>query len=153
MSTISTEQDNAAKAATYCVEAKLVNLAAIRAFVREWAEALDAPPALVSDLLLATDEATTNVILHGYRGEPGTIRVSIMLEEADVIIHIRDNAPPFDPTGIPPPDLLKPLDERAPGGLGIFVINDCMDQVCYCELPGEGNLLILRKKRVIKRSR
>jgi serine/threonine-protein kinase RsbW len=126
--------------------AELKNLAAIRDFVRESAAVLDVAPAIISDLLLAVDEAATNVIIHGYRGQQGTIEIEVKREAADIVVHVRDNAPPFDPTNVPSPDLTRPLEERPPGGLGIYLIRQYMDEVIYRLMPQGGNELTLKKR-------
>ncbi len=125
---------------------ELKDLAVIRSFVQESAAALDVAPALVPDLLLAVDEAATNVIIHGYRGQPGTIEIEMKRDEVDVVIYVRDNAPPFDPTDVPAPDLTRPLEERPPGGLGIYLIRQYMDEVIYRLMPQGGNELVLKKR-------
>jgi serine/threonine-protein kinase RsbW len=126
--------------------AELKNLAAIRDFVRESAAVLDVAPAIISDLLLAVDEAATNVIIHGYRGQPGTIEIEVKREAMDAVARVRDDAPPFDPTGVPAPDLARPLEERPPGGLGIYLIRQYMDEVIYRLMPQGGNELTLKKR-------
>ena len=126
--------------------AELKNLAVIRSFVQESAAVLDVAPAIISDLLLAVDEAATNVITHGYRGQQGTIEIEVKREAVDVVVHVRDNAPPFDPTNVPSPDLTRPLEERSPGGLGIYLIRQYMDEVIYRLMPQGGNELILKKR-------
>jgi serine/threonine-protein kinase RsbW len=128
-----------------CLAAELENLAMIRNFVRESAAALGVDPTVVSDLVLAVDEAATNVIVHGYQGRQGTIEIEVAREAMDVVVRMRDDAPPFDPTSAPSPDLIQPLEERTPGGLGIYLIRQYMDEVIHCITPQGGNELILRK--------
>jgi serine/threonine-protein kinase RsbW len=128
-----------------CLAAELKNLAMIRSFVQESAAALGVAPAIISDLLSAVDEAATNVIIHGYQGQQGTIEIEVKREAMDVVVHVRDNAPPFDPTTVPSPDLTRPLGERPPGGLGIYLIRQYMDEVIHRLTPQGGNELILKK--------
>lgn len=135
-----------------CLAAELENLAVIRNFVRDSATALGVDPAVVPDLLLAADEAATNVIVHGYQGRQGTIEIEVAREAMDVVIHVRDNAPPFDPTSAPSPDLTRPLEERSPGGLGIYLIRQYMDEVIHRITPLGGNELILKKEIAARRS-
>ena len=129
-----------------CLAAELENLAVIRHFVQESAAALGVDPAVISDVLLATDEAATNVIVHGYQGRSGTIELEVDREAMDVVIRVRDNAPPFDPTRALLPNLTRPLEERPLGGLGIYLIRQSVDQVIYRITPQGGNELILKKR-------
>ncbi len=128
------------------VPAQTGNLDGILEFVRESAEALGVAPQNVYPFILAVDEATTNVILHGYAGQPGMIELEISREGADLVVCLLDRAPEFDPTGVAPPDLTSPLEERDPGRLGVYLIRQFMDDVTYRPRPGGGNMLTLRKK-------
>ena len=53
------------------IDADLGRLAEVRRFVREEAEAVHATVECLDDLVQAIDEASTNVIVHGYRRRPG----------------------------------------------------------------------------------
>lgn len=128
-----------------CLTAELENLAAIRSFVQESAAALGVDQAVISDVVLAADEAVTNVIVHGYQGRQGTVEIEVEREAMDVVVHVRDNAPPFDPTSVSSPDLSRSMEERPLGGLGIYLIRQYMDEVIYRITPQGGNELILKK--------
>jgi serine/threonine-protein kinase RsbW len=136
-----------------CVAAELKNLAVIRNFAQERATELGIDPGVIADLLLAADEAATNVIVHGYRGQQGMIEIEVAQEAMEVVIRLRDDAPPFDPTSAPSPDLARPLEERPIGGLGIYLIRQYMDEVIHRVKPQGGNELILRKEIVTGRSK
>jgi serine/threonine-protein kinase RsbW len=136
-----------------CLAAELKNLVVIRDFVRASTTALGVDQEVISDVVLAVDEAVTNVIVHGYRGRPGTIQVEVTREATDVVVRLRDHALPFDPTGARPPDLARPLEERPPGGLGIYLMRQYMDEVAYRLTPQGGNELILKKKLSTARSK
>ena len=58
---------------------------------------------------------------------------------------IRDNGPAFDPRKTPAPDPETPIEERNPGGLGIFLVRSKMDEMDYRREDG-WNIVILRKK-------
>ena len=48
------------------------------------------------------------MIVHGYRGRPGWLDVGVALEDEQFVVTIEDEAPQFDPTGVPEPDLSVP---------------------------------------------
>lgn len=129
-----------------CLAAELENLAVMRNFVQKSATALGVDPAVVSDLVLAADEAVTNVIVHGYQGRRGTIEIEVEREAMDVLVHVRDDAPPFDPSSVPSPDLTRPLEERSPGGLGIYLMRQYVDEVIHRITLQGGNELILKTR-------
>ena len=51
------------------IAAELKNLSVIRRFVQETASAFGADRDMIADVILATDEAATNVIVHGYQNQ------------------------------------------------------------------------------------
>jgi serine/threonine-protein kinase RsbW len=128
------------------VAAKLENLAIIRGFIRLTGVTLGADRDEISDLVLAVDELATNVIVHGYRGESGPLEVEVDREGDMLVVHLRDEAPPFDPTSVPPPDLTIPLEERPLGGLGIHLTRKHVDEISHQALPEGGNELTLKKR-------
>lgn len=130
------------------IAADLNNLAMIRDFVQETATALGADPAAIPDVLLAVDEAATNIIVYGYQGQSGTIEIEMNRMRDSLVVCLRDQAIPFDPTVIPPPDLTLPLEERPVGGLGIYLIRQLMDEVTHRIMPQGGNELILIKRGI-----
>jgi serine/threonine-protein kinase RsbW len=131
---------------TLRISAELDNLALIRHFVEERATALGAASSAIQDLLLAVNEATTNIMMHGYQGQPGVIEIEIRRRGNSLIIRLRDEAPPFDPIIVPPPDLSLPLEKRPLGGLGVYLIRQLMDDVTHRVTPQGGNELILVKR-------
>jgi len=126
--------------------AELKDLAQIRHFVQDAAGAFGVVPDVLPDLLLAVDEAVTNVIVHGYAGRGGPVEIKVARQPDALTIRLRDEARPFDPTGVPAPDLTAPLDERASGGLGIYLIRQAMDELIYHRQPGGGNELTMIKR-------
>jgi serine/threonine-protein kinase RsbW len=128
------------------IEAKLDNLNRIRHFVEERATKLGADPAAVSDVVLAINEAATNIVVHGYQKAPGLIEIEVRRKGGFLEVDVRDHAPAFDPTTVPAPDLTLPLDQRPYGGLGIFLIRKLVDKVIYRITAQGGNELTLVKR-------
>lgn len=132
------------------VAADLQNLAEIRDFVEKTAVMLDVAPSIIPNLQLAVDEAVTNIILHGYRGQAGQVEILVERKVDDLVISLRDHAPPFDPTRVAAPDLTLPVAERVPGGMGLHLIRQTMDQMSYRSTEAGGNELTLVKQGVGK---
>jgi serine/threonine-protein kinase RsbW len=128
------------------VPAERKELAVIRSFIQTQAGSAGFSDESVDDLVLAVDEAATNIIIHGYEEKPGLIEVTFCSTHDTARITLRDRAPSFDPLQVPPPDINLPLHERKAGGLGIHLMRQCVDEICY-RLPEEGgNELLLVKK-------
>ncbi len=126
--------------------AELNNLAMIRRFVEESTLSLSADERTAYALVQAVDECATNIIEHGYRHQPGSIEIEVDRVNETLTLVLRDHAPLFDPTGVPPPDLTRPLQEREPGGLGLYLTRQMVDHWQYRALPDGGNELTLFKQ-------
>jgi serine/threonine-protein kinase RsbW len=121
--------------------AELASLAPIRRVVEEAATAAGADWEAVAGLIQAVDEAATNIIVHGYRGSPGEIELGLIRETDALLVRLRDQAPPFDPTAIPSPDLTLSLNKRKVGGLGVHLMRQCVQRMSYRLTPeGENEL-------------
>lgn len=121
-------------------------LAAVRRFVEEAAIALHGDADVVAELVLAVNEAVTNVLLHGYRGQPGLINIGVERRGHNLVVYLRDQAPPFDPTTVPPPDITLPLERRAIGGMGVHMMREFTDELQYRRTPAGENELIMVKR-------
>ena len=110
-----------------------------------WAEH-GLPEDLEMPVTLALEEALSNVIRHGcLPGQEYDIQVRFAASERAVEIELSDNARPFDPLSLPPPNLDLPIEQRKPGGLGVFLVRQLMDEVSY-EFRGGRNQLRFRKQ-------
>jgi anti-sigma regulatory factor (Ser/Thr protein kinase) len=93
---------------------------------------------------LCLEEALSNVIRHGYRGEPDhSITVNFTVDEiTGLTFTIEDQAPPFAP--VEPPELqeTRSLEEITPGGQGIRLMLRFARTLVYEQLPN-GNRLTL----------
>ena len=131
---------------TKIFDAELNNLTPIRLFIEETALALQFQLKETGDMMQAVDEAVTNVITHGYLGKPGQIELTVARENDCLLVRIRDQAPYFDPTVVPPPNLTLPLEKRPLGGLGVHLVRVYLDEIRYCALSQGGNELTLVKR-------
>ncbi|MEJ2104017.1 MAG: ATP-binding protein [Ignavibacteriaceae bacterium] len=128
------------------VKSKTENLSLIRDFVSD--KALDAglPVAVVEKIMLAVDEACTNIIKHAYKSSPeGEITLNVEYDEEKFTITIIDYGKSFNPESIPQPDLQKYYREHKVGGLGIYLMKSLMDDVKYTSIPGKYNQVLLSK--------
>jgi serine/threonine-protein kinase RsbW len=128
------------------IAADLGRLADVRLLVRDVATSSQAPAACMDDLVQAVDEAASNVIRHGYGGSSGWIDVAAELVDDRIVITLEDEAPPFDPTTAPEPDMAVPPGRRRPGGMGIHLIRLAMDTIDHSPRPGGGNILVMSRR-------
>ncbi|NDJ77852.1 MAG: anti-sigma factor antagonist [Chloroflexi bacterium] len=115
-------------------------------FVVEAAEAAQLDERAVYHCQMAVDEALTNVIEHGYayQGDGSQIEVTCHTDLNRFVITITDNGPAFNPLEHESPNPAQELEEREPGGWGIYFIRKLTDDVAY-QRVGDKNRLILYK--------
>jgi serine/threonine-protein kinase RsbW len=115
-------------------------------YVDDLARAGGLPAVRAGRLRLAVEELVTNTITHGYgdsRGPWQHLLLESGIEPDQVWVRIVDDAPPFDPTrSHAPNDLDRPLAERTPGGLGLYLAGQSVDRMLY-EYAGGRNRVTL----------
>jgi len=121
-------------------------LAAARAMVGNLAQRLGFNEIQCGQISLAIDEALCNIINHGYERRPdGRIWLSVwdlQTHPPGIKVVIEDRAKQVDPETIRPRD----LDDIRPGGLGVYIIREIMDDVSYEHRPGGGMRLTMTKQ-------
>ena len=121
------------------------DLKTIREFVRETTSKLGATAELVDDIVLATDEAISNIIVHGYQEKSGPLIIEIEKIKGNIQISLQDQAPPFDPTQYLSQSVSN-QDHIPVGGFGLRVMKQMMNELHYTALPNIGNRLVLTKR-------
>ena len=128
------------------VKSKTENLSEIRDFVSGSARGAGIPEATVENIILAVDEACTNIIKHAYKLSPeGEIIIKIDYDEEKFTVMIIDYGKSFEPERVPLPDLQKYYREHRVGGLGMYLMKSLMDDVTYTSIPGKYNQVLLSK--------
>lgn len=121
-------------------------LAGARALVSTIAQRCGFNEIQCGQISLAVDEALCNIIKHGYGcREDGRIWISLsecQPQSPGIKIVIEDNAEQVDPDGIRSRD----LDDIRPGGLGVHIIREIMDEVSYAKRDSQGMRLTLVKR-------
>lgn len=127
--------------------ATVENIEAVTDFVSEQLEALDCPMKAQMQINIAIDELFGNIAQYAYKPDVGeaTVRVEVMEEPLSVVITFIDGGVPYNPLAAADPDTTLSIDERAVGGLGIFMVKKSMDEITY-RYEGGKNILSIRKK-------
>lgn len=128
------------------VKSRTENLSAIREFISDNAKQAGIQKESVDDIILAVDEACTNIIKHAYKSYPeGEIIIKTKFSDKKFTITIVDHGKAFEPDLIPLPDLKKYYEQKRVGGLGMYLIKTLMDEVKYISIPGKYNQVLLSK--------
>lgn len=129
------------------VKSSTENLGAIREFVEGKAAQSGIDKNIIEKIVLAVDEACTNIIKHAYNYDPSTeFLVRILISKKEFKVLLIDHGKSFDPNQVADPDMPTYLKQRRVGGLGLHLMRHLMDKVEYQNLKGDGNQLILTKK-------
>jgi anti-sigma regulatory factor (Ser/Thr protein kinase) len=101
-----------------------------------------------SKIALAVDEALSNIIRHGYErafDKPIWLGITPVEPSAEsiggIIISIEDEAKQVDPCSMKGRD----LEDVKPGGLGVHIIHEVMDEVRYEKRDSTGMRLVMTK--------
>lgn len=122
-------------------------LCGVRELIGGVAQQLGFTPPHAHHIVLAVDEALANVMVHGYqRREDGPIRVDVFRvadngANSGIKIVIEDEGKTVDPATI----RSRELSDIRPGGLGVHIIREMMNEVAYEPRPSGGMRLTLVK--------
>ena len=97
---------------------------------------------------LSIDEILTNTISYGYDDDAEhRIDLTFRVDGETFVVVIVDDGRPFDSSTERDADVDASLEERALGGLGLFLVQQMMDDVAY-ERRDHRNVITLRKRTV-----
>ena len=92
------------------------------------------------------EEALSNVLRHSVSvGRPKEIRVTFEARATGFSFEVSDGAMAYNPLARPGPDVARPLAERRPGGLGVFLVKRLAGEVTYEHRDGRNHLRFLKR--------
>lgn len=118
----------------------------VEAFLGAWA----VDPEDRAQVMIIMDEVGSNIIKGAWPGGgehrfdvalrieagPGGLRLELLATDDGVA---------FDPTAAGAPDLELDLDEREPGGLGLFMVGEMSDSMEYARVDGRNRLQVTKR--------
>ena len=128
---------------TLTIASDLRLLALARSFMEGVCRVAGFDEKLTYAVVLATDEATNNIMRHAHRDQPDApIQIQCFFIPEGIEIHLLDQGEPFDIDAVPH---LDPGELRV-GGRGVFLMRALMDELT-CEHRGEGGNTLRMVKR------
>jgi len=129
--------------------ARLENLSQIGSYIIQAAQKAGLDEDACYAVELAVDEAATNIIEHGYKGDSsGIIACAYEIMNDGIRIVLKDHGRQFDPESVPEPSFHGvSLEEVTPRGLGLYFIRKLMDEVKFEFSSRRGNKLTLVKRK------
>jgi anti-sigma regulatory factor (Ser/Thr protein kinase) len=116
-------------------------LAGIREGVREFLAGAGFNEEVEARIVMALDEACTNIIRHAHKGSIKPVRLEMKCLKNRLRFVLRDYGRPLDPHTI----TSKDIQITTPGGLGVFIIREVFDHVDYAPQV-RGTRLTLEKR-------
>lgn len=118
----------------------------VREFIGEAAREYGFDDEAIGKIMLAVDEACTNIIKHAYGYAPDrTIDLDIQTTGDRFDVVITHGGKSFDPAAVKRPDMKEYFKKYQRGGLGIHLMRTLMDGVEYEALPDSRNIVRLYK--------
>jgi serine/threonine-protein kinase RsbW len=115
-------------------------LSLLRKLVAAAAEMVGFGDIEIGNLQLVLAEAVTNIIRHSLKNDfTRIIEADFVLHERALEIVLRDDGEPAGEEDLRPKD----PDPDRPGGLGLYLMHECMDKVVHERLPNDQNQLRL----------
>ena len=111
--------------------------------VRRTAEEMGFNEKQIMEIELSCEEVLTNIVDYAYK-EPGNITLEIEKIDNGIKMEVIDSGMEFDITKADDPDIDIPLEDRIPGGLGIFLTKKMMDEVVYKREDNLNRLVIIK---------
>lgn len=131
---------------TLKLPAKLENLHAAMEFLKNFFINSSIDSGAAMQVELAVEEALVNIVSYAYTDSSGDMELSCDISpDRKLTCIISDSGTAFDSLQKEEPDLSIPVEERAIGGLGIFLVKKMMDDVQY-KRENNKNILTLIKK-------
>ncbi len=124
--------------------ADLASLESMRSVVRRALSVTRLASSDIEQMVLALEEAATNVIRHSYVETSGSIKLVITLYRRRVSISLRDTGRPYFPDEKTEVSLNRLVETSRKGGLGQMMIQRLMDDVQYIAGDGFNELLMTK---------
>lgn len=112
-------------------------------FVAEETEAVSGGG--TNQIELAVEEIFVNICSYAYPDSEGEVEIHCDVADGKLTLCFIDEGIPFDVTKHKAPELETPVEERAPGGMGIYLVRQCMDKISY-RRKGTKNIFTMEKK-------
>jgi anti-sigma regulatory factor (Ser/Thr protein kinase) len=128
------------------LDSQLTELSRVRPWIESQANRHGFDQDALFAMRLCIEEALANVVLHGYRNEPGhPIAIQASVSAGILSFAIDDQAPPFSPVEPGPRDpaaQCTTLESMEPGGNGIRLLHRFAGSLAYERLYDSNRLTI-----------
>lgn len=121
----------------YKVGCSIENLKGIREFIRSALQPSGLNEMQISELVLAVDEASSNLMIHAHQCNPDDLfELTVEVKNDRIIFELVDEKNVFDMNAFTAPTLGELISEKRKGGLGIRLVKSIMDAIEYDHRDG-----------------
>lgn len=123
------------------LRAETSGLSDLRRFLRDLCGKQRVSREVTNRLVLAVDEAVSNIMEHSESPPEHPIEISVEVGDGDLVVEIRDRGVAFDPRGHGKKPLAKFKNSKR--GFGLYLIELTADNVDYRRTESSENVLTL----------
>ena len=97
-----------------------------------------------TNIQIAVEEIFVNIAGYAYLSGEGDVTVSISVDPEKISLEFSDCGEHYNPLAKEDPDISLSVEDREPGGLGIFMIKQLMDEIKYEHRDGHNILTVCK---------
>ncbi|MDA1142263.1 MAG: ATP-binding protein [Planctomycetota bacterium] len=138
---------------TICIPATANFMRVVREAIQQAAEDFGFSEDDGAQIVMAVDEASTNVVQHGQSIEPDNqlkLYLRVVFSKDRLIVELIDKAKRFSPLDDRGPTVKEFLASGKTHGIGLYVMHTLVDEIEHDYTEGEGNRLRLVKVLPLK---
>lgn len=132
------------------LDATVENITVVTEFIDQQLENAGCPMEVQYLIDIAVDELFGNIAKYAYTDRIGKAIVRTEISDKEALITFVDSGIPYNPLMREVPDLDLTVEEREPGGVGIHIVRNSMDDMKY-EYMNNQNILTIYKKFILDR--
>jgi anti-sigma regulatory factor (Ser/Thr protein kinase) len=123
----------------------LGSLDGLFSFVQNFTARNKLGPELEYTLNLVAEELFTNMVKYSPDGD-AQIQMRLAISTGRVVLTLVDSGvEPFDPRSTQPRDIDRPTSERRPGGLGVHLVKELVDEFQYDYRDGCSTITVAKR--------
>lgn len=131
----------------FCVLSRTENVRLVGLWIKKFCEQRNVATNALEEIIIATDEAVTNIMMHGYKGQTdGLIEVCCQVHGRTVALEIRDSGLSFSKPDMDFVVRKKREEFLVKGGYGLILMHRFMNGVEFCQDGRSGKNVLLMQK-------
>jgi serine/threonine-protein kinase RsbW len=124
----------------------IVELVTVSETLQRLGECAGIPSKTLMHLQIVLDEILSNIIKYAWdRNEPHEIKIGIKVQDGAVTLSFVDDGKPFDPSHHSPIQSEIAGVRPQPGGKGIHLVKQLVDEFQYANLDGKNHVTITKR--------